>query len=398
MKRSFYLSRCLLSAVCCLLPLAGCGKKEAPAPVERVVNVRVQPAEKRYLRPFIQSVGTLNAYEEVVVSAELDGILRELYVREGSAVSKGQTVALIDDTDYRLEVRRAEAALRQAEAALANTKTEFQRKESLHKEQLVTQQQFDDVATRVTLADAEVERAKASLSLARQKLSKTKILSPISGAVKERKAERGNFVKNGAHLLTVINANPVKLSFSVTDRDISRMKKDQEVIFTVDAYPGREFKGKLTSIYPSLAENTRSLRVEALAQNPDGALKPGLFAEIFVFTGAERETILVPATSLLYEGNKVAVFVAEGDRAHERAVRIGQKFRLREHEVNRESADASPRAAGAARRVDGAEPRMQEFSEITEGLKAGDLVITVGQQNLFEGAKIAVLNGVETKN
>jgi len=275
---------------------------------------------------------------------------------------------------------------------------EYQRKESLHKEQLITQQQFDDVTTRVLLAEAEVERAKASLSLARQKLSKTKIHSPISGAVKEKKVERGNFVKNGAHLLTIINANPIKLIFTVTERDLSRLKKNQEVIFSVGAYPGREFAGILSTIYPSLVENTRSLQVEALAQNPDGALKPGLFAQVLVYTGAERETILVPATSLLYEGEKVRVFIAEGDKAHERVVRIGQKYRLREQEVERRSTGESPGTGSAGRQKDVTEPHMQEYSEVIEGLKAGELVITVGQQNLFEGAKITIVKGQEAKN
>ncbi len=397
MKRTIVFICGMLSALCCLPFLTGCGKKEAQTVVERVVAVAVHPVEKRLLRPFVQSVGTLLPNEEVVLSAELDGILKELRVKEGSLVSKGQLLAIIDDADYVLEVKRAESAVRQAEATLAHAKAEFQRKEALYKEQLVTQQQFDDISTRVSLAEAELERAKASLALARQKLSKTRILAPLSGAVKEKKVERGNFVKNGTPLLTVINSDPIKLTFTVTERDLSRLKKNQEVIFTVAAYPAKEFTGKVRTIYPSLAEDTRSLQVEALAPNRDGLLRPGLFAQVVVYTGEERETIVVPATSLLYEGESVRVFVADGERARERVVRIGQQYKLQVTDSASGTRSAGERSADG-RHAAGPGKETREFTEVTEGVSPGEQVITVGQQHLFDGAKIGIVSGAAVGN
>jgi RND family efflux transporter MFP subunit len=396
MKKKFFGTCLLLLTVYCLLfvcfLLSGCKNKQAQAPAERVMNVHVYPAEKRLLRPFIRSVGTLNPYEEVVISAELDGILKDLRVNEGSAVSKGQLLAVIDDIDYSLEVKRAEAALRQSEATLANTKMEYQRKESLYKEQLVTQQQFDDVLTRVLLSEAEVERAKAALSLAGQKLSKTRIHSPLSGAVKEKKVERGNLVKNGTPLFSVIKNSPIKINFTVTEKDLSRLKINQDVVFVVDAYPDREFNGTVSIIYPSLVENTRSLHVEALAPNHSGLLKPGLFAGVVLYTGDEKETVLVPATSLLYEGDKVKVFVGDGETARERDVKIGLKYRLPAKFSGREPTVGTERRDLAS----GFKPEMREFTEVIQGLKEGELVVTVGQQNLFEGAKINIVSGQGT--
>src|SRR3990170_325035 len=168
MRKSFYY--CLLFTFFCLLVLPACKKKEVQTTTERVINVQVQAAEKRSMRPFVETIGTLNPFDEVTVSAELDGILKEVGVDEGTAVSKGSVLARIDDTDYGLEVKKAEAALKQAEATLANTKLEYQRKESLHKEELVTKQQFDDISTRLVLAEAECERLKVALSLAKEKL------------------------------------------------------------------------------------------------------------------------------------------------------------------------------------------------------------------------------------
>lgn len=351
-----------------LLSVSACKKKEVRAPAEKVINVQIQAAEKKSLRPFIEAIGTLNPYEEVIVSAEVDGILKDVWVDEGSVASKGQVLSLIDDTDYNLEVKRAEAALRQAEANLANTRLEYQRKEALYKEELVTKQQFDDVSTRLSLTEAEVDRAKASLSLAKQRLSKTKIYSPLSGVVKERKVERGNYVRNGIPLFVIINSNPLKLNFTVTEKDVGKLKIGQDVSFNADALRGKEFKGKLSIIYPSLEEKTRTLQVEAQVPNPKGLLKPGLFAKVTLYTGMEKDTIVIPVTALLYEAEKIKVFVVEGDRAKERSVRIGQRYRF---------------AAGSS------EP-LQEFTEIIEGVKEGELIVTVGQQNLFEGAKVNV--------
>lgn len=350
---------CLLSTIYCLLFVVGCKKKEVKAPVEKVINVKVQPAEKKPLRPFIEATGTLNPYEEVIVSVEVDGILKDVRVDEGTLVSKGMVLAIIDDTDYNLEAKQAEAFLRQVEASLSNTRLEYKRKEALYKEELVTKQQFDDVSTRLSLAEAELERAKASFSLGNQRLLKTKIYSPLYGVVKEKKISAGNYVKNGTALFVIIQTNPLKLNFTVSEKDIGKLRVGQDILLKVDALSDREFRGRLRIIYPSLEERTRTLQVEAHIPNPHGFLKPGLFAKVTLYTGVAKSTITTPVTALLYEGTKVTVFVVERDKAKERKVELGSKY--------------------------------GESMEIVEGLKEGELVVTVGQQNLSEGVKVNIV-------
>jgi RND family efflux transporter MFP subunit len=355
---------CLVFTVFCLLLLPACKKKEVKMTGERTINVQVQAAGKKSLRPFVETIGTLNPYEEVIVSAEVDGILKEVRVDEGTVVSKGAALSAIDDTDFSLEVKRAEAALKQAEATLANTRLEYQRKESLHKEELVTKQQFDDVSTRLSLAEAELDRLKVALSLTKEKLRKTKVYSPLSGVVKEKKVSAGDYVKSGTNLFVIIQNNPIKLDFTVTEKDVGKLRKGQDVFLKVDAFPDKEFSGKVNIIYPSLEERTRTLQVEALVPNPGDRLKPSFFAHVILYTGAAKDTIVVPVTSLLYEAEKVKVFVIEGDRAKESEVKLGNKY--------------------------------GEMMEIVEGLKEGESVVTVGQQNLFEGAKVAIQSPVSS--
>jgi len=341
-----------------LFTAVACQKKDTKTVEEKVFNVQIQDAVKRPLKPFIESIGTLNPFEEVTVSAEIEGVIRSVKVEEGSQVSKGMLLAAIDDSDYSLEVKRAEATLRQAEATLENTKLEFKRKDALYKEELVTKQQYDDVTTRLSLAEAEVERAKASLSLAKLKLSKTKIISPLACVIKEKRVSAGDFVRNGTPMFVIIQPNPLKLRFTVPEKDVGRLKTNQEVMLRVDGFAETEFKGRVNIVFPNVEEKTRTLQVEALVSNNNGLLKPGLFSKVILYTAGERDTIVVPVTALLYEAEKVRVFVTEGDRAKERVVKLGSKY--------------------------------GELMEIIDGVKAGEKVVFMGQQNLSEGAKVSV--------
>jgi RND family efflux transporter MFP subunit len=126
----------------------------------------------------------------------------------------------------------------------------------------------------------------------------------------------------------------------------------------VDAFPDREFKGNVSTIYPSLEEKTRTLLIEALVPNPEESLKAGLFAKATLYTGPVRETVVIPVTALLYEEAKIRVFVEEGGRAKEKPISVGGKY--------------------------------GERMEITDGLKEGEKVVVAGQQNLSEGVKVHV--------
>lgn len=354
--------RCAVIVVCSMILsvflVSGCGQKEAKVADERATNIQTKTIETKSLRPFIETIGSIKAFEQVIVSSEIEGILKTANVEEGAFVSKGVLIATIEDRDYASELRRVEAAQRQAEATLVNAKAEYSRKETLYKEELVTRQQFDDVVTRLALAEAEVDRAKEALAIARERYSKTRILAPMAGFISEKKISQGEYVRNGTPLYTLVQIDPLKLLFTVSEKDIGRLKVDQDVQFLVDAYPGREFKGKVSIIYPTIDERTRSLMVEARASNPERMLKPGLFAKVLLYTSETKDTIVIPVTSMLYEGKSIRVYVVEGGRAKERVIKVGGKY--------------------------------DDLMEVVEGLKAGETLVVAGQQNLAEGAKVNV--------
>lgn len=341
----------------CLCTLVAC-KEEKKAEPERLINVRVWTAEVKTVQPYLETTGTLQADEQVMISSEVDGLIKKIYVDEGTLVQPGKLLAEINETDYHLDVKRSEAALAQAQASLTNVRAEYQRKESLYKEELITRQQFDDISTRVALAEAELERVKATLSISKERLIRTKIYSPLAGAVKEKRVSVGDFVRNGAPILQLIKIDPLKLSFTISEKDVASLKMGQDVMFTVDAFPGKSFTGKVNLLYPNVEERTRTLQAQAMVPNGDRQLKPGYFARIQIFTQAPREAVVVPITAILYDGPVARIFVVNGNQAQQRNIKTGGKF--------------------------------GEYMEVAEGLKEKEQVVIVGQNNLSEGVKVNV--------
>jgi len=347
----------LLAATVVTTPLISC-KKEKKVEKERQINVVVAAAQKKQIRPYLDVTGTLMPDEEVTVSSEVDGIVKSVRVDEGSEVSPGELLVEINPTDYILEHKRAEAALKQAEASLANVRAEYQRKNALYKEELLTRQQYDDISTRVILAEADLAKAKAALETAAERLARTRIYSPVRGMVKEKRISNGDFVRYSFPVLQLIKIDPLKLTFAVSEKDVSRVREGQTVMFTVDSFADRPFQGKIKIVYPNLDERTRTLKAEAVVANRDRLLKPGLFARATIYTAASRDAILVPLIALLYDGPTVKVFVVENNTAKERIVKIGDKY--------------------------------GENIEILDGVREGDSVVVVGQNNLSEGIKVNV--------
>ncbi|MBN1363436.1 MAG: efflux RND transporter periplasmic adaptor subunit [Syntrophaceae bacterium] len=356
-KRAARLMLLILLMALISMPLVSC-KKEKKVEKQTLINVSVAPAVKKLVRPYIETTGTLKADEEVMVSSEVDGIVKNIKVEEGYAVASGTLLAEINDIDYVLDEKRADAAMKQAEASLANAKTEFQRKESLFKEELITKQQFDDISTRVTLAEADLARAKATLDTARERLSRTKIYSPLYGMVKEKRVSAGDYVRTSSPLFHLIKVDPLKLIFTVSEKEIASLKTGQDVDFTVDSFPNRKFRGKVKILYPHVDERTRTLQAEAVVPNTGRLLKPGLFARATIYTGATHKAVVAPLTALIYDNSTISIFIVEENTARSRAVKTGNKY--------------------------------GEDIEIIEGLKEKEQVVIMGQNNLSEGVKVNV--------
>ncbi len=189
-----------------LLP-SGCRKNEAKTVEEKTVNVRIQPVQLSSVHPKLESIGTINAYEEIFISSRIEGLLNSCNVKEGAEVSKGAVLAAIDDIDYRLEVKRTRRPSSRRRLPCETPGREYQRKEALMKEELVTASSFDDISTRRALADADVDRARRRFPLQGKSFQKPGFILPPR--FRERKESiRRDYVRNGTPLLTLIQIDP----------------------------------------------------------------------------------------------------------------------------------------------------------------------------------------------
>lgn len=357
MRICLFLALVIFSSTALFTP--GCSKKNQEANTEKIINVKVIPTAKQKIKPYIEATGTLQPWDEAVISPEVDGMLKEIPVEEGFPVTRGMMLVRINDIDYRLAVQSAEAALGQARATYANAKTVYDRMEALYRKEGVSKQEYDNAVTRLDMAGQDVARSEASLALARERLGRVVIRSPLNGMVKFKGVTTGMFAKAGSPIMSIIQIDPVFCTFSVTEKDTGSLKQGQEVVFTVDAYPKREFKGEVNIIYPNVDEHSRMLKVQAVIPNKSLELKPGFFARVKVYTGGEKEAVLIPITAVLYEGTKARVFLNEGGKARERYLKLGSTY--------------------------------GEMMEIAEGLQAGEQLVVVGQNMLTDGVGVRVV-------
>lgn len=337
----------------------GCSKKKEEAKAEKIINIKVITTEKKTIRPYIEATGNLQPWDEAIISPEVDGILKEIPVEEGFPVTKGTVLAKINDIDFSLAVQTSEAALSQARSAFNNAKLVFDRMDALYRQSGVSKQEYDNATMRLDVATQDLKRAKTALSLAKERLGRVVIRSPLNGWVKFKGVTTGMFAKTGSPIMSLIQIDPLFCTFSVTEKDMGVLKTGQDVVFTVDAYPNREFTGKVNIIYPNVDEHSRMLKVEALIPNRSQELKPGLFARVKVYTGVKKEAVLIPITSILYEGTKARVYLNEKNKARERYLKLGRKY--------------------------------GEEMEILDGLQTGEQLVVVGQNTLTDGVNVRVV-------
>lgn len=385
-------------------PLFGCdrntsaSKASTPPKAEAPLAVTVTPVRAQKVSRTIEFVGTLYANEEVTVSVEVDGRIASLAADLGDRVARGQTLARIDDSEFRFTIKQTESNLKETLAKLGlekvppldfdvaqtsvviRAKAEYddaeivlKRTKTLYERQLISAQDYDTSQTRAKMTEASymssmedaraqlagVYAKEAQLETARKKLRDTAIAAPLAGSISKRSVSAGEYVKTATPLFTIVQDNPLKLRGMIPERFAPEIHTDQGVEIRVDSFPDAAFKGKLTRISPSSDVASRSFLVEGLVENPDRRLKPGFFAHAVVMTRVDPNALTVPQQALVSFAGVSKVFVAENNVARERIVQTGT--RVGANEV-----------------------------EITAGLKPGELVVISGLTRLTNGAPVKV--------
>lgn len=348
----------------------GAAKGTAPATGESgrpPVAVVVAPASTTDVASAVEVTGSLAPKFSADVKSEVTGTVRAVYVTQWVRIRKGAPLARLDtsETDAGLEALRA--VVGQAVVAETRARREHDRALKLREYGLITQQALDDAASALEAAEAATRAARAQVRTGEARLAKSSIVAPIDGTVAERNVNVGDRVENmggNSSMFRIVDNRLLDLTVTVPSSDLATVRVGQRLEFTTDGVPGRAFAGKVMFINPAIDESSRAGKVVAEVPNPDGALRGGLFVRGRIITATRQAVLHVPREALLnwnVEQRTAEVFVVCDGLAQKRAVRVG---------VANEAA-----------------------VEISEGVAAGDPVVTRGAFALRDGDKVMVQNG-----
>lgn len=348
--------------VAALLCAWACGDGEsAVRPPERRVPVRTAVVEREDLAVVVDAVGTLRAERAIAVRPKRAGHVVELPLTEGAAVDAGAFLARLDDGEMRAAVDVARASLRDAEARARNAWREFDRIRALHASGLVARQEFDAVRVERERSEAAVALATANLALAETQLAETVVLAPFAGILGQRRVDVGAYVREGDTIVTLVDADPLELEFTVPERHVSRIAPGHAVRIEVTSHSGAERAGEVTFVAPEIDPVNRTATVKARLANPDLALRPGQFASATLSIERRPDAVVVPEEAIVSDGQQAFVYVVADGVAAARAVSTGM--------------------------------RVPGRVEIRDGLAAGELVVRTGHERLDRTRPTAVDTG-----
>ena len=367
-------------------------KPAGPPPRE----VKVAPASERTVARTVSATGTLAADDQVVLGTKVAGRLAETTVDLGTRVKTGQLVGRLDQSDFKLRVQQAEAALqqarvrlglsatgtdekvdpeqtavvRQARAMMDDARLTRDRSIKLAQQELIARAQLDTAEAALQVAEgryqdaieevrnrqAVIAQRRSELDLARQQLSDTVIVSPLDGVVSLKQASVGEYLTAGAPIATLVRVHPLRLRVPVPEREGSGVRAGHAVTLTVEG-DATVYRGRVVRLSPIVQEQNRTLLVEAEVPNERGFLRPGSFARVDILTEVSQPVITIPATALIVFAGVEKVMVVRQGKTAEVRVTTGR--------------------------------RLGSDVEIVDGLKRGDTVVTV-PGNLTGGQAVVV--------
>jgi len=285
------------------------------------VKFRTEKVTKGDIEMAVTATGTVNPVTTVLVGTQVSGTVKNIYVDFNSPVKKGQLIARIDPALFEAQVNQARANLLsakanmdKAEATQTDAKRTMERNKELLAKNLIAQSDLDTAGTNyetakasVSAAKAQIAQSEAALSSAETNLHYTKIISPVDGIVVSRNVDVGQTVAASFQTPTLFSIaqdlTKMQIDTSVDEADIGKVKTEQEVDFTVDAYPDITFKGKVWQIRnaPITVQNVVTYDVVIQVNNPDLKLKPGMTANVSIIVDMKKDALKIPNAALRFK-------------------------------------------------------------------------------------------------
>lgn len=334
-------------------PSAGGGRKPLEFPVE------VEPVSPRRVEYAVRAVGSVEAFEQVQVTARIAGAVDKLDFAEGDRVKAGQVLVEIEPRRFQIAVESAQAALARTKAELAETQAALQRRLEANEKSpgLVKAEEIESRRARAAAQDAARAAAESQLHLAELNLRDAFVRAPIAGQIESRDVRTGQYVQPGTPVATLLRRDPLLVRFQVPELDAASLLRDQKVRFSVRD-EGQPLNAVITHVAQAADATSRMVMVTARVDDPRaGELRPGAFAQVTVPIDAHDDAPVVVETAIRPSEKGFVAFVVTEGVAHERVLTLG------------------------LRTLDGR-------VEVKQGLSVGDLLVVRGAEALTEGAKV----------
>jgi RND family efflux transporter MFP subunit len=298
------------------------------------VAVEVAPVERADVRRIEEFIGSLASPSRITVGAKVGGRLERLLVRVGDRLERDQLVAELDPEEYRQQAEQAEAELEVTRAsldgariALEAAQRDLSRVKVLRQEKVAAEAELDQADTQrrkaesqVAIAEAQLRQKKVALDTTNLRLeqSRVRVAWPSGGGLRvvgERFVEPGSLVKAGDPLLAVLQIDPLEAVIRIVEQTYTQVRAGQEALLSADVYPGKVFKGSVTTLAPFLEESTRQAEARVEVRNPDGLLKPGMVVRVAIELGRKAGALTVPVAAVTeYRGEKGVFQLQPGSR------------------------------------------------------------------------------------
>ncbi|WP_242393680.1 efflux RND transporter periplasmic adaptor subunit [Anaeromyxobacter oryzisoli] len=322
-------------------------------PPEVVTSARVVATRWTSTRA---AIGSLVAVRGVTLGAELPGLVREIAFESGTTVRRGAVLARLDTS-----AEEAQLAAAQADAALARLNLERTRR--LRREEAIAQADLD-------AAEARAKQANATVANLRATIAKKTVRAPFDGRISIRQIELGQILSPGSPIASLQTVSPIHADFWLPQQALAELAVGQRARMRVDTFRGAAWDGAITTVNPEVDPATRNVRVRATFPNPDGRLRPGMFANVEVLSSETRPVLTIPATAVVFAPYGDSVFALEEKTDGGRSVTVAHQKFVRTGE------------------------RRGDLVAVEAGLRAGETVVSTGAFKLRNGATVRVDNAL----
>jgi membrane fusion protein (multidrug efflux system) len=330
------------------------GKQFSPPPEPVTTAV----ARKETWESLLTAVGSLEAVQGVIVTAELSGKVERIGFEPGTKVKTGDLLVQQD-------ISAENAQLRAAEANLTLAKIDLERKSKLLAQKTISRSEYDN-------AEAQYKQAAAQADNIRAAIKKKTIRAPFDGRLGIRLINIGQVLKEGDAIVSLQSIDPIFVNFSLPQQQLAQVNAGLVVQVTADALPGQVVAGKITAINPQVDAATRNIQMQATVANPEERLRPGMFVNVAVVLPARKDVLAIPATAVLYAPYSDSVFVVE-EKKEEKNGQPGRVVRQKFVRLGEKKGD---------------------YVAILSGLEEGDTVVSTGVFKLRNGQSVVVDNAV----